>query len=182
MEQCIGFLELNSIARGVGAADAMMKAAQVSLMFARPNCPGKFNILVAGEVAAVDAALAAGVDAGGNAVLEQLIIPRLHPMVVEAIQAVTPPPARGALGVIEFFSITGAIYAADTAVKTADVALVDVRLGTGLGGKSFVVLTGDTAAVTQAVEAGAASGMERGTLVDTVVIPNPVEGLFENLL
>ena len=182
MEQCIGFLELNSIARGIGAADAMLKAAMVDLLFARPNCPGKFTVLVAGEVAAVDASLAAGVNSGEAAVLENLLIPRLHPTVIQAIQAASPPPVKNALGVIEFFSITGAILAADTSVKTADVYLLDVRLGTGLGGKSFVLLSGDTSAVSQAVDAGAATGRDMGTLVDSVVIPNPTDSLYAGLL
>lgn len=182
MEQCIGFLELNSIAKGVGAADAMMKAAQVTLLWSRPNCPGKFTVLVSGEVSAVDASLAAGVDAAGTAVLEQLVIARLHPQVVRAIRSSLPQPEKGALGVMEFFSITGAIYAADAAVKAADVELLDVRLGAGLGGKSYVVLTGETAAADQAVKAGAATGAERGMLVATVVIPNPASGLYESLL
>ena len=38
--ETIGFLELNSIARGVAAADAMLKAAEVRLIAARPSCPG----------------------------------------------------------------------------------------------------------------------------------------------
>lgn len=36
-------------------------------------------------------------------------------------------------------------------MKAADVDLVDLRLGTGIGGKSFVILTGEVAAVTEAV-------------------------------
>lgn len=179
---CIGFLELNSIARGIASADAMIKAAGIELLWARPNCPGKFTVLVTGDVSAVDAALSAGADSGGGAVLEQLLIARIHPQVVRAIQASVPPPGHGALGVVEFFSVTGAIFAADAAVKAADVELLDVRLGTGLGGKSFVILTGETAAVSQAVEAGASEGRERGTLVDSVVIANPAPGLYESLL
>lgn len=182
MMQCIGFLELSSIARGVASADAMIKAASVTLLWARPTCPGKFTILVAGDVSAVDASLEAGAETGGGPVIEKLLIARLHPQVVQAIQQSLPAPSHGALGIIEFFSITGAILAADTAVKTAAVDLLDIRLGTGLGGKSFVALTGETAAVAQAVEAGAVSGSERGSLVDKVVIPNPAPGLYESLL
>ena len=33
MINSIGFIELNSIARGIGTADAMVKAAEVPLMF-----------------------------------------------------------------------------------------------------------------------------------------------------
>ena len=43
--QAIGFLELNSIAKGVEAADAILKTADTDLHFAKMGCPGKFNIL-----------------------------------------------------------------------------------------------------------------------------------------
>ena len=36
----IGFLELNSISKGILAADEMIKAADISLIMARPSCPG----------------------------------------------------------------------------------------------------------------------------------------------
>ena len=41
--ETIGFLELNGIAKGVEAADAMLKAAEVELISARPSCPGKYH-------------------------------------------------------------------------------------------------------------------------------------------
>ena len=53
MYETIGFLELNSIAKGVEAADAILKAAETELLFARAGCPGKYYILFTGEVAAV---------------------------------------------------------------------------------------------------------------------------------
>ena len=56
----IGFLELNSIARGVLAADMMLKAAEIKLVYARPSCPGKYQILITGEVSAVESAMQAG--------------------------------------------------------------------------------------------------------------------------
>lgn len=180
--QTIGFLELNGIARGIEAADAMLKAAEVELIFSRTNCPGKFTILISGDIAAVEASIKAGAGVGGRAMLEELVIPRLHPQVIRAIHSTSRPPGRGALGVMEFFNITGAILAADTAVKAADVDLLDIRLGTGIGGKSFVVLTGETAAVTQAVENGGATGREKGMLLGSVVIPNPAKQLYDSLL
>ena len=39
---------------------------------------------------------------------------------------------------------------------------MDVRLGTGIGGKSFVILSGDVAAVHEAVEAGIRTASENG--------------------
>ena len=55
MLETIGFLELNSIAKGVEAADLILKTAEVDLIFAKAGCPGKYYILFTGEVAAVKA-------------------------------------------------------------------------------------------------------------------------------
>ena len=56
----LGFLELNSISKGILAADEMIKAADIALIAARPSCPGKYQILITGEVSSVEAALDAG--------------------------------------------------------------------------------------------------------------------------
>ena len=63
--ETIGFLELNSIAKGMEAADAVLKAAAVNLVFSRAGCPGKYYLLFTGEVAAVQASLDAGSRIGG---------------------------------------------------------------------------------------------------------------------
>ena len=64
----------------------------------------------------------------------------------------------------------------------ADVSLLDVRLGTGIGGKSFVILVGDVAAVTESVRCGIHTPNAEGMLVASVVIPNPSPELFNRLL
>lgn len=182
MNQCIGFLELNSIAKGVEAADAILKAAETRLLFAKAGCPGKYYILFSGEVSAVTASLSAGKAIGGTSVVDEVVIPSVHPMVISAInQAVEPVPVN-ALGVMEFFSVTASVWAADAAVKAAEVDLMDVRMGTGIGGKSFVILSGDVAAVNEAVNAGIVSAAESGLLVSHVVIPNPRPEIFNSLL
>jgi microcompartment protein CcmL/EutN len=182
MLETIGFLELSSIARGVEAADAILKAAEVRLIFSKAICPGKYIVMFTGEVAAVTSSLEAGAARAENTVVDSVVIPRIHPQVVEAINAATEPGDVGAVGVMEFYSITAAVYAADAAVKAAEVELIEVRLGSGIGGKSFVTLTGDVAAVGEAVKAGVAAGTQRGLLVGDVVIPNPRREIFESLL
>ena len=180
--ETIGFLETNSIAKGVEAVDYILKAAEVELLFAKPVCPGKYNVLFCGEVAAVTASLEAGEAAADSFVVDKVIIPRVHPQVISAINQSTAVADVNAVGVMEFYSITAAVYAADAAVKAAEVDLMDVRLGTGIGGKSFVVLTGDVAAVHEAVKAGVSLGEEQGMVVSSVVIPNPRREIFESLV
>ena len=60
--------------------------------------------------------------------------------------------------------------------------LIDVRLGTGIGGKSFVVLTGEVAAVSEAVRCGVGVPAAEGLLVSSVVIPSPHPELLDSLL
>ncbi|MEG0752402.1 MAG: BMC domain-containing protein [Angelakisella sp.] len=180
--ETIGFLELNSIAKGIEAADAILKAADVTLIFARAGCPGKYCILFTGEVAAVQASLDVGELLGGGHVVACCIIPRIHPQVIKAINLSSQPAEVNAVGVMEFFSVTASVYAADAAVKAADVTLMEVRLGTGIGGKSFVVLTGEVAAVSEAVRCGINTENSKGMVVSSVVIPNPRKEIFESLM
>lgn len=177
----IGFLELNSIAKGILAADLMMKAADVRLILARPSCPGKYHVLLGGEVAAVQASIDAGEQAGGGNVVDRLVIPRVHPQVIEAMNLSTLPEKINAVGILEYFSVTASILGADAAVKAADVTLLEVRLGTGIGGKSYVVMTGDVAAVEEGVAHGAQTAEDTGMLVSCVVIPSPHPDLFQSL-
>lgn len=180
--ESLGILESNSIAKGIEAADAALKAAEVQLLYARPVCPGKYSILFYGDVAAVDAARSAGAAVLDSHLVDNVSIPRIHPQVVRAIGLSLEPPSIGAVGVMEFYSVTAAVYAADAAVKAADVRLIDVRLGVGIGGKSFVILSGDVAAVSQSVDSGMRIGAENGLALASTVIPRPRPEIFEALL
>ena len=177
-----GFLELNSIAKGIEAADRILKTADTNLLYAKAGCPGKYTVLFSGEVAAVTSSLEAGKQVGGHFVVDSVVIPRVHPQVIKAINMSVEPVDVNALGVMEYFTVTAAVYGADAAVKAAEVDLMDVRLGTGIGGKSFVVLTGEVASVETAVEAGLATAAEQGIVVSSVVIPNPRRAIFESLM
>lgn len=178
----IGFLELNSIAKGILAADMMLKAAEIKLVSARPSCPGKYQILISGEVSAVEASLATGEESAKANVVDKLLIPRIHPQVIEAINMSSMPSELKALGILEFFSVTGAIIAADAAAKAASVSLIEIRLGTGIGGKSFVTFTGDVGSVEESVEAGAKTAESSGALLEKVVIAHPDKELYRSLL
>ncbi|HIU26044.1 MAG TPA: BMC domain-containing protein [Candidatus Copromorpha excrementigallinarum] len=179
--ETIGFLELNNIAKGIEAADAMLKAAEVELVLAKPSCPGKYIILIHGEVAAVKSSVDAGCKRGGTYVIDETVIASIHPQVIEAVTMCVPPARPDAIGILEFMGITASIKGADAAVKAADVDLIEVRLGMGIGGKSYVTLTGDVAAVTESVKCGGEAGAQSGLLMDGVVIPHPREELIKYL-
>lgn len=182
MLRAIGLVEFTSIAKGIEAADAMVKTADVEILVSTPVCPGKYFVLVHGDVAAVESSINAGVRIGKEYVIDEFILPNVHPSVYPAITSTVEITELQALGVLEAFSIASMIVAADSALKAADVEAIELRLGTGIGGKSFFTMTGDVAAVNAAVEAGAQKAIDKGLLVEKVVIPAPSKKLMKSLL
>jgi microcompartment protein CcmL/EutN len=178
----VGFIELSSIARGFTVADSMLKAAAVELIEAKPTCPGKFSVLVAGEVAAVTSAVETGASLGGEYVVDEFVLPNVHPAVIRAIGSANEITQIKALGIIESFSIAALIEAADAAVKSADVELIEIRNGLGIGGKSFVTMTGDVSSVQASLDVGANIIGSKGMLVCKEVIASPHLMLKESLL
>ena len=178
----IGAVETLSIPLGILAGDLMLKTAEVTLIAAQTVCAGKYIVLISGEVAAVRASVAAGVGAAGHALVDSLLIPNVDERVVAAMAGACPAEGAQAVGVLETFSLASSINAADAAVKAADVELIEVRLGRGMGGKSFVVVTGEVAAVEASVRAAEAlDGME-GLIASRVVIPSPHPDLIRALM
>lgn len=179
MRAAIGMVELNSIARGIETSDYMVKAAQVELIRSSTVCPGKYLILISGDTGDVKASMAEGVKRGGECVVDTLLLPNVHPQLIPAISMTTQPPALGAVGVLEFYSVASAITAADVAAKAANITLIEVRIGYAIGGKGYVNLTGDVGAVRAAV---AAAARDAQLLVGTAVIPRPAQQVFDSLL
>jgi microcompartment protein CcmL/EutN len=174
MKRAIGLLELKNITTGIQAADAMLKAANVEMVLAQAMCPGKYVVMVSGDVGAVQSAISSGKSVGGmENVVDEFVLPNLHDSVFPALSGCTAITELKALGVIESYSVASAIVAADTAAKAASIELLEVRLARGMGGKAVVTLTGDVGAVNAAVRAGSNAIKESGFLVDQLVLAAP---------
>jgi microcompartment protein CcmL/EutN len=180
----IGLLEVSSIALGHVSEDAMLKAADVDLLLARTICSGKFIIVVGGDVAACESAVEAGASHATGGLIEKRVIAHVHPSVFPAISmAVDLDPAEArSLGVIETFSASSIVDVADTAAKAAAVTLFRIHLAMAIGGKGYVMLTGDIASVEAAVSAGATVAAEEGILVARAVIAAPRKELFREFV
>jgi microcompartment protein CcmL/EutN len=178
----LGMIELNSIAAGIEAGDQMLKTADVKLITAQPVCPGKYIVMVQGSVAAVKSSVDAGRQVANETLVDSIVIAKLDTQVFSALTATTGININKAIGVIETFSLVTAIFVADTAVKSANIELIEIRLGRGLGGKSYVVLTGDVSAVQFAVEAGIKKYQSEGMIVRTSVIPSPHPDIMSALI
>ena len=173
IEPALALLEFNSIAIGIKAMDEMAKAAPIKIIDAKTICPGKFMILFTGDVASVDASLTAGKTVGEGYVVDELFIPNLHRFVIPAIVGAVECESWDAVGVIESFSIVASIEAGDMAAKTADVILTEIRLATGMAGKSYVKVMGDIHEVEAAMKVSVAYIKSKGLLCKDVIIAKP---------
>ncbi len=76
------------------------------------------------------------------------------------------------LGLIEVVGLVGAIEAADTAVKAANVRVIDYELTKG-GGMVTVKIEGEVSAVKAAVDAAVMAAERLTTVVSQLVIARP---------
>ena len=78
--------------------------------------------------------------------------------------------------------MASSILAADAGVKAAHVDIIEIRCATGLGGKSFLYLTGDVDSVRAAVEAAVDVLEGTGLILRHVVIPSPTDDISRSIL
>ncbi len=181
MYRTVGVIELKSIAKGIEACDAALKSAGVRLISAHPSCPGKYEIVLTGDIADVTAAIEHVKNRFDGGIIDASLMGRIDEQVIAALFGSQNVEKKGSVGVLETFSSSAAIKAADLAVKTAKVSIYDLRVSRGMGGKGIVILTGDVADVTAAVEAGAAYAAKSGLFHSQSVIPAPHADLWEQL-
>ncbi len=169
----LGLLELESLARGVVVADALVKKARVRVVIGEAITPGKYLLVFLGDVAEVDEAFVEGVAVAGPKIIDRLMIPALSPQVLDGLLGrVAQARPTDALGLLETQTVASAILAADTAVKRAEVRLTHMQLARSIGGKGWFTLAGDQADVEAALEGGAAA-IDPGLLVATEIIQRP---------
>ncbi len=169
-EPALALIELDSIAAGMLAGDAMAKKAPIARIVAGTVQPGHYLVLISGEVADVEESLKAGRETSGPHLVDTVLLPHVHPAVVNAIAGGRDIQPGEALGVIETATVPAAIRSADAGVKGALVALLEVRLADGLHGKGLTLFTGEVADVEAAIEIGL-SAIEPQQVVNQVVIP-----------
>lgn len=170
----LGLLELESLARGVVVADALVKQAAVHIVMAEPVTPGKYLLVFVGGEAEVEESFKAGLAAGGSTVLDSLHLPHIAEPVVNALleHEVEKVTAADSVGIVELHTVAATLRAADAALKGAKVRLTHLHAAKGIGGKGWFTLAGEQHDVEAALEAAGAS-VQAPLLVATELIQRP---------
>lgn len=182
MAKAIGMVELTTVASGFAAADRMAKAAEVEILQSEVTCPGKFVILVAGDLSAVKAAVETAAAEYSDKLIDTFVLGNPHESIFSAIYGTALPNEIKALGILETFDVSALIVAADAAAKTAIVELIELRLAKGMCGKSYMTLTGSVSAVTAAIDKARAEAGDKGMFLDSQVIARPSDKLLRYIM
>lgn len=182
MHPAILLLEFESIAVGIVAGDAMAKRAQLVSLHTGSVQPGKYLVLAGGEVGHVEEARTAGRERGKSALIDEIYLPEAHPEVVQAMTGSRRPGLGAALGIVETRTVAAVIGAADAGIKAAEVEILQIRMADGLGGKGYVLFSGEVHNVQAAVDRGVASLASADLLVARIVIPQIHGEMLDNLL
>jgi microcompartment protein CcmL/EutN len=173
MSKAIGIVEYKTVSAGVVAADAMVKTSDISVIEAQTVCPGKYIIIITGDLSAVDAAVNTARVQHGSQLISSFVLGNPHESIFPAIYGATEIEEVSALGVLETYDAASMVVAADEAAKTAIVDLVEIRLARGMCGKSYMMITGEIAAVQAAIERAKQTVGQEGMYLDSSVIAHP---------
>lgn len=179
IQPALALLEFDSIAVGIAAGDAMVKRAPLGLLKAGTVQPGKYLVLIGGNVADVEEAIDAARSTESGSLVDVVFLPDVHPDVVASVAGARRSDEGEALGVIETTTVAAIIQAADAGVKGARVTIRELRMADGLGGKGYLLFGGSVADV----EAGVAIGSARISqqLVRNTVIAQLHSEMLDNL-
>lgn len=182
MSKAIGMVEYKTVSSGVTAADTMIKTSAIEVLQAQTVCPGKYIVLITGELSAVRAAVDAAQRKNPDMMVDSFVLGNPHEDIFKALYGVTPLENVKALGILETYSVASIIVAADTAAKASEVQLIEVRVARGMSGKSYMMLTGTVASVTAAIDAAKMRVKDGGMLLDSSVIANPDPAIWDSIL
>ena len=191
MKPAIALFEYTSIASGITAGDAMVKRAPLEGIYAGTVQPGRYLIIVGGSVAAVEEAWLEAHDGAKVRPEEAVFLPNLEPRILARLcgddTGAEDPEADNAdtgtveaLGILETRRAPAALEAADAGLKGAEVALLDIRLSDGLGGKAYVLFSGAQSSVEAAIQI-AVDRVGQDALVASTVIPQFHPEMLANL-
>ena len=177
----IALLELSSLARGIVVGDVLLKRAEVLLHSAESVSNGKFILLFSGDVSSVEESFNAGITSAGGYLVDKVFLPQVHPQVVDYLKSQKKHKNIDAIGIIETSSVATIINVADVVCKTSPINIIEMKLAKGIGGKGFLMFTGELANVEASLDAGSNLAEKIGNLNKKELIPSPHQE-FSDLL
>ena len=145
-------------------------------------CPGKFLLMLGGDIGAVQQAIETGTSQAGEMLVDSLGAGEYSPSVLPAISGLNIVDSGRRRGSSKPGAWRPASAPLTGGESGSNVTLVRVHMAFGIGGKCYMVVAGDIADVDNAVTVASDSAGEKGLLVYRAVIPRPHDALWQQLV
>ncbi len=182
MNKSIGALEFTSISRGMYVADAIVKKADVEIIYFKTICPGKFLIIVAGDEGEVETSIDYGVSIAGKMLFDSFKVHAVSPAIIQGIRGKYESlGTQDAVGIVETRKVCTGIKALDIVLKSAAVTVIRIYLAFTIGGKLVFAVTGSVSSIEYGISE-AKKVLSEGEIENIAIIPSPDKDIVENLL
>ena len=139
MGPAIAVIETSSIALGYKILNDSLARAEVEIIEAASISPGKFLILLSGTQGNLESILR-WVD--GEYIVDKVLIESVHEKVLPGLYGLLKTPIAEALLVLETSTLSQGLFAANECLKKANIEVIEIRSGRGIGGRCVSFLTG----------------------------------------
>ncbi|OQA29024.1 MAG: BMC domain protein [Verrucomicrobia bacterium ADurb.Bin345] len=178
----IAILEFDDIPTGFFATDLMLKKSPILLLKSGIISEGRYLTMIGGSTASVDESFAEGLFWGKDHIVDQVILPDVHPQVHDAVLGRRNTEAWGSMAILETPTVSCNVRAAELALKGTTVELVEIRLAeSALAGKGVSIYRGELYDIQAAVDIATSFLKQAGVRVSSRVIPAPHDGLSRQL-
>lgn len=162
--------EFNDIPKGMKNLDSILKRGNIEVYRAGVTCPGKYYFIVYGDNEDINYCV--------EKIEKQVkfeVISGVSNKVIEILGRNKNKVFNDTIGVVEFFTISESVKTLDMILKNIPVEVIKLVLGSGIAGKSYFVVTGNTSSIIEMVN-------QLGNTIrykSCEIINNPEEGLLK---
>lgn len=178
----VAMIEFLDIPAGIQATDALLKKAPISFLKNGTITRGRYLTVIGGSTASVEEAFEEALYWGGNAVIDKIYLPDIHPAVFAAMFGQREKTGGGSLAIVETSSVAANIRAAEAALKGTPVTLIEIRLADdGLAGKGLSIYEGELHDIEAAIDIASAFMQRAGIEFSYRILTAPHEALAKQI-
>ena len=140
----IAVVEFSSIADGIYTTDAILKKAPIAMIRSGTVSGGRYLTIFGGTTGSVSESLSEALVVGAGGVLDHTFLPDVHVKVHDAALGKRTGCEKEAIAILETDTVAANIRAAEAAIKSTEVVLVEIRLAEyEMSGKAISVYNGE---------------------------------------
>lgn len=178
----IGAIEFKSIGKGIEVSNDILKKNSVEVLYLKSICPGRFLIIITGEVSQVNDAIEYGVEIASGYMIDSFVINNIDNRIIDGLKhKYLKPDTINSVAVVETNKVCAGIKMLDKTLKSSDVSLIMLQLSFTIGGKLVYMVAGDVSSLEYGIRESKNTVKEKD-IIYTSIIPSVDDKLLKSLI